>query len=93
MFEKPCRCLAEYVLKDNNNNVKKNNNGNTRKRLIVTLCKSRAHMAEQKFPAYLLGTETTNQLKLNQVNSSQRLVFVERRQPEHPEINISVRTE
>ena len=80
MFEKPCRCLAEYVLKMITITLRRIIM-EILGRIIVTLCKSRAHMAEQKFPAYLLGTETTNQLKLNQVNSSQRLVFVERRKP------------
>ena len=47
-------------------------------------------MAEHKFPT---NWETTNQLKLNQVKSSQRLVFVERRKAEHPEINVSARAQ
>ena len=55
--------------------------------LILTLRKSRAHMAEHKFPT------NWGDCKSTYTKSSQRLVFVERRKPEHAEIKISVRTE
>ena len=81
--------LSNRIRIENNNN--KNNDDNTKKKKNNFVYVN-PELIWPSTSSLLIG-ETTNQLKRNQVKSNQRLVFVESRKPEHPEINVSARTQ